>query len=126
MDALKPKTETMKTKTVRLYTEPRLAKPLATGRIKTIDLEQLDWFDRVNGNTYFAARVTVNYGMKSERSFVLPFQYGYGSHCEGEASKCFDWKSEDHPRSLGHECREAGIIFRHTRRNALKRELNNL
>lgn len=46
--------------------------------VKTIDINGLEWFDRVNGNSYFAATVIINYGMKNEFSFNMPFQYGYG------------------------------------------------
>lgn len=40
------------------------------------------WFDRVNGNSYFTALVTVPCEDGVKRSFLLPFQYGYGSHPE--------------------------------------------
>lgn len=40
------------------------------------------WFDKVNGNSYFSARVTVECTDGRERSFLVPFQYGYGSQPE--------------------------------------------
>lgn len=50
--------------------------------VKTIDIQAKEWFDKVNGNSYFAGLVTVNYGMSDAKEFVMPFQYGYGSSYE--------------------------------------------
>ena len=47
-------------------------------KIKTIDITALDWFDKVNGNSYFAGTISVNYGMKNAKVLKMPFQYGYG------------------------------------------------
>lgn len=47
--------------------------------MKTIDIQAKEWFDRVNGNSYFSAQVTIDFGMDSERVVYVPFQYGYGS-----------------------------------------------
>lgn len=52
-----------------------------------IDLNTKEWFDRVNGNSYFSAVVTLNYKMEDEKTMLLPFQYGYGSHSEHMAFK---------------------------------------
>lgn len=49
-------------------------------KIKTIDITAKEWFDKINGNSYFSAQVTINFGMKTEKSFSIPFQYGYDSH----------------------------------------------
>jgi len=53
--------------------------------VKTIHISALGWYDKVNGNSYFAATVTVNAGFKSEKSIKLPFQYGYGDTYKEEA-----------------------------------------
>ena len=42
------------------------------------------WFDRINGNSYFSARIT---DLNDKVISVLPFQYGYGSHPEHVALK---------------------------------------
>lgn len=55
--------------------------------IQTIDIEAYSWFDKVNGNSYFAANVTLNYGLKTEKTIKLPFQYGYGDCYKHEAFK---------------------------------------
>jgi hypothetical protein len=47
-------------------------------KVKTIDINAKEWFDKVNGNSYFSGVVTVNYGLKDCKEFKLPFQYGYG------------------------------------------------
>lgn len=47
--------------------------------IKTIDIQGKKWFDKVNGNSYFSAQVTLNFGMQDEKTVFVPFQYGYGN-----------------------------------------------
>lgn len=42
-----------------------------------------EWFDRINGNSYFSARLFKN----GELFAVLPFQYGYGSQFTHEAKR---------------------------------------
>lgn len=42
------------------------------------------WFDKVNGNSYFSCRVTVPLDEGKRISFVIPFQYGYGSQPQSE------------------------------------------
>jgi hypothetical protein len=56
-------------------------------KIRTIDVNCKEWFDRVNGNSYFAGVVIINYDMPTEKRFNMPFQYGYGSQYEYEAFK---------------------------------------
>ena len=53
--------------------------------IKSVIIEGKEWFDRVNGNSYNAVQVFVNYGMKNAFSFSIPFQYGYGNYFEQSA-----------------------------------------
>jgi len=92
-------------------------------QVKTIDIQAKEWFDKVNGNSYFSAKVTVNYGMENEQSFNLPFQYGYGSQYEQESF------SELKKRGLinvtyTHSLREQGVIVRsYIQKNCLKRDL---
>jgi hypothetical protein len=100
--------------------------------IKTIDIQAKEWFDKVNGNSYFSANVTINYGMKSQKTIFLPFQYGYGSHCETMAGKellKLKLVNQDPNMtffSLWRYCEENKIILRTSKReNCLKRDLNN-
>lgn len=37
-----------------------------------------EWFDKINGNSYFSARITVSGRVEMGEHFVLPLQYGYG------------------------------------------------
>ena len=50
-------------------------------------VEQKEYFDRTFGNTYFSARVIDTEGKEVLR---LPFQYGYGSHCQTLAAKALN------------------------------------
>ena len=94
--------------------------------IKTIDIQAKEWFDKVNGNSYFAGTITLNYGTETEETFFLPFQYGYGSSYEHEAKAIltlFNKISPDY-ESLYNYCKRVGIILRkNIQRNCLKRDL---
>lgn len=48
--------------------------------IKTLDIQAKEWFDGINGNSYFSVNITVNYGLKNSQSFYIPMQYGYGDY----------------------------------------------
>lgn len=105
-------------------------------KVKTIDINALEWRDKVNGNSYFAGTVTVNSGMPTEKTFKMPFQYGYGTQYEQEARYILakegliginDYGGNGkHPKSM-YELQEAGIIVRsHIEKNCLKRELKSI
>lgn len=49
-----------------------------TPAIKTIDIKAKTWFDKANGNSYFAAVVTLDFGLPTQKEIKIPFQYGYG------------------------------------------------
>lgn len=55
--------------------------------LKTLHIDCYKWFDRVNGNSYFACKVTINHGLKNQIKFNMPFQYGYGSHYHDMTAK---------------------------------------
>lgn len=93
--------------------------------IKTIDVNAKEWFDKVNGNSYFSGTITIDYGMKTEKTFKMPFQYGYGDHYKDVAKTLlFErgyFKEND---ILWRLCRENNIILRTNKKeNCLKREL---
>lgn len=96
--------------------------------IKTIDILTKTWFDKVNGNTYFAQRITINYGMDNGTDFVNHFQYGYSSfeHYALEfIKKELGIKTDVHdPKLFGH--RGKIIVRSHTIRDCKKRELMNI
>ena len=99
--------------------------------IKTIDITTTTWWDKVNGNTYFSSRITLNYGMEDVKEIKLPFQYGYGSQDEQEAKA--ELIKQDILKipntctkfdALSMICRESGIIYRHTKiENCKKKEV---
>ena len=40
--------------------------------IKTIDIQAKEWFDKVNGNSYFSAIATINYGLQDQKTINVP------------------------------------------------------
>ena len=98
-------------------------------KVKTIDVNGLEWFDKVNGNSYFAGIVTVNFGMKDQKKFKMPFQYGYGDSYRYEAFKTLQKEGiipETKEQSWQY-CRDNGIITRFSmKENCKQRELKNL
>lgn len=96
--------------------------------IKTIDVNAKEWFDRVNGNSYFSAAVTINYGMPDEFSFPVPFQYGYGDSYRHAAFKELQKQGiipeQDDRTSYWQYYRDNNIIDRHSiKERCLKREV---
>ena len=95
-------------------------------KIKTIDINAKEWFDKLNGNSYFSAIITLNYKLDDEKILNLPFQYGYGEQYEhetfNEIIKVLDLKTEI--KVLWKYCEENKIILRSNKqKNCLKREL---
>lgn len=91
--------------------------------VKTIDIQAKEWFDRINGNSYFAGLITVNYGMSDVKEFIMPFQYGYGSQYEQEAFKVLK-EANLINTTYTSELRDANIIVRsNIVRNCKQREL---
>ena len=92
--------------------------------MKTLDINAKEWFDKVNGNSYFSAQIIIDYDLPTYQKYFLPFQYGYGDS--------YQWQSLKHlqkigivSNDIGHlwQLRDQGIIIRTSKRNALKREL---
>lgn len=50
---------------------------------RSLFIEGREWFDKVNGNSYFSARIWVD----GAQVAILPFQYGYGDQYLYEAQK---------------------------------------
>ena len=97
-------------------------------KIKTIDVNAKEWFDKVNGNSYFSANISINFGMPSQKNLFIPFQYGYGSQYEHEAfqeliKKGFI-KNVPERTSYWQYYRDQNIIYRHSlQENCKKKEL---
>lgn len=102
-------------------------KTLTAQDVKTIDVNALEWFDKVNGNSYYAGTISVNYGMPNAQTIIMPYDYGYGDYYQQEAFKLLreagllptsEWGS------LSRQCRESGIILRTSKHeNCKKSEL---
>ena len=97
--------------------------------MKTIDINAKEWFDKVNGNSYFAGVVTVDYGTEEEKTYNMPFQYGYGNSYQDEGLSLLKKKGliDTHStQAMWRFCKENNIIMRsNIERNCLKRELKN-
>jgi len=84
-----------------------------------ITIQTKEWFDKVNGNTYFSAEVH----MGNDLIMVLPFQYGYNGarqEVENRLAKHFSSCAERWELRL----RKNGIEISETKSKALKRELS--
>lgn len=92
-------------------------------KVNTIDINAKQWFDKINGNSYFSGSVSVNYGTPDAQTFELPFQYGYGdSYIYAGIKKLNELGLISTERT--HELRESGVIVRnYIQRNCKKREL---
>ena len=93
--------------------------------LKNVHVETFEWFDRVNGNSYFANIVTVNLGLKNEFSFNMPFEYGYGNHSLDMACKALRTiKATDLNLYHWSVCQDNKINVKHVKHeNCLKREV---
>ena len=95
--------------------------------MKTIDVNVKEWFDKVNGNSYFAGEIVLDYGTKEEKTLTMPFQYGYGDFYLQEASAVLEKENliqNNSYTSLTRYCRENEIILRNSKiENCKQREL---
>lgn len=102
---------------------------MKTSNIKTIHVSVKEWFDKANGNSYFAGTIVINYGRKNEKEIKIPFRYGYGDHYRHVAFdlikkelNCF--KRVDKLTSYWRAYEQYKIKATHSKReNCLKREL---
>lgn len=83
-------------------------------KVNTIDVMAKEWLDKVNGNSYFSATVTVNFGTPTEKTVLVQFTGGYGESYVYEGMK--QLKQEGYcPEYSGNPyrwCRENGVILR--------------
>ena len=100
--------------------------------MKTIDVIANEWFDKVNGNSYFAGFISTDYGTNKAKTFTMPFQYGYGDQYIHEAGDVLNKAGliqlETYPNgnreSLWRYCKRNNIILRTDKHEkCLKREL---
>ena len=92
-------------------------------QVNTIDINAKEWFDKVNGNSYFAGYVTINYGQPDAIKINMPFQYGYGDSYQYAAMSMLKEKGYTDARYM-QDLREQNIILRYNiQRGCKKREL---
>ena len=97
--------------------------------MKTIDINSKEWRDKINGNSYFSGLVIIDFGMKSEEVFLMPYQYGYGSQYEQEAKAILTYanKISTQYETLYSYCKRENIILRsNIIRGCKKRELKEI
>lgn len=97
-------------------------------KIKTIDIRGKEWFDRINGNSYHSAQVTLNFGMKTEKRIAVCFKYGYGDqYIHSAMSKLVKngfIKDSEPNEAVWIYCQRNNIILRNSiERNCLKRDV---
>ena len=54
-----------------------------------------EWFDKVNGNSYWSARVE---NIEEDITYVFPFQYGYGDQSLQEVMKALNLSHYEHEK----------------------------
>lgn len=95
--------------------------------IKTLDIQAKEWFDKVNGNSYFSAQIHINYGMPTAQVLYLPFQYGYDSQYEFEAKGALQMAGilpRELNRPLWYYCEKNNIKYNASKRDkCLKRDV---
>jgi hypothetical protein len=92
-------------------------------QVNTIDINAKEWFDKVNGNSYFAGSVTINYGQPDAQKINMPFQYGYGDSYQYAAMTLLKEKGFTEARYM-QDLREQNIILRYNiQRGCKKRDL---
>ena len=107
-----------------------LAKNTETNNtIKTIDIQAKEWFDRINGNSYFAALVTINFGMNDEKTIKVTLQYGYGDSSKYESITQLQTDGIlPNDKTLHHQYfKDNNIIVRYSKQEKCKKsELKNI
>ena len=96
-------------------------------KTKSITIECTEWFDKINGNSYFSAKVVINQG---KEVFYLPFQYGYGNHYIDIATQELNAKGYlrmrkygCYKKSLYTHCKDNNIFLFTSKKETLKRDM---
>lgn len=84
-------------------------------KIKTLDINGKEWFDKINGNSYHSVQVTINYGMKNAKTLYCPFTYGYDDFYKQTATERLikdKYLKMERNNSLWRYAKENNIIVR--------------
>jgi hypothetical protein len=94
--------------------------------INKININCKEWFDKLNGNSYFAGTIQIN----DKETFLIPFNYGYGSQYEQEAKAIltqFNKISCNYTQNLNRYCKENNIeLISNIKENCKERELKEI
>jgi len=91
-------------------------------KISTIDINAKEWFDKINGNSYFSVVIGLNYGMDDYKSIEIPITYGGGEYSKQYSfEKLYELGYLPSPKYWEID---KGIIVRYNKQeNCKKREL---
>jgi len=78
--------------------------------IDCINVTAKEWFDKINGNSYFSADVQVIYHNKQVKNLKIPFSYGYGDSYIFQSLEILKKNNICYFDNTYH-IRDAGIIF---------------
>jgi len=96
-------------------------------KIKTIDIQAKEWLDKTYGNSYFSAQIIINFGMESQSTLYIPYEYGYGDYYLQASQKLLISLGyiPTNNYCLTRQCRdELKIILRYSKqKGCLKREM---
>ena len=102
-------------------------------KIKTIDVNAKEWFDRINGNSYFSGTVIIDFGTNTQINYIMNPQYGYGDHYIDMAfqlliqREVIEYNDNTCNTRMGRYCEQNNIILRtNIQRGCLKREVWNV
>jgi hypothetical protein len=62
--------------------------------MKNLNVTIKKYYDNENGNTYFAGTLEIDKGTETEKTYLLPFQYGYGSQWYSETIATLSYFNE--------------------------------
>ncbi len=77
--------------------------------ITKIEIQAKEWFDKMNGNSYFSGTIQVD-----DKEYLMSFQYGYGEQYEEQAKKLlteFNVISCEYGQNLRRYCLDNGIEY---------------
>lgn len=91
---------------------------------KVIEIATREWFDKINGNSYWSAHVTVTDSPQAlPLQYVFTFTYGYGDHSTHAVLDSLA-KFGEIPSTRYQDLRDAGImVISHKRTGCRKAEL---
>ena len=80
-------------------------------KINTIDIQANEYWDKVNGNTYFNADICINFGMNNPIRIHIPIEYG-SDYQTATRNILNELKYINTAEPLWWYCRENNIILR--------------